>query len=136
MLCHACEFNGMNSTACLTCHDTCKKQYNKGRVHVSLDAESGVMKEAARAVRTASVSKTKFDIRRYLPECCSSTAEMLIYMFTELDEHQLCLVMAVLRGETLTDYANRKRVSVPAVSQMLKRIVDGQEHLGFLREMI
>jgi len=136
MLCHACEHNGKGSKACLTCKDTCKLQYNKGRTHVSLDAESGNMSAAAKAVRNADASRSKFDIRRYLPECCASTAEMLIYLFTELDEHQLCLVMSVLRGETLTDYANRKRVSVPSVSQMLKRIVAGHPSLEFLREMI
>jgi hypothetical protein len=136
MLCHSCEFDGKGMDVCLTCKDTCKKQYNKGRAHVSLDAESGNMSEAAKAVRNRALLSSRFDIRRYLPDCCASTAEMLIYLFTELDEHHLCVVMAVLRGESLTDYANRKRVSVAAVSQMLQRIVDGHPKLEFLREMI
>ena len=136
MLCHACEHNEKGHKACLTCKDTCKLQYNKGRTHVSLDADGRIHDGAIKHSPNSAKILSKFDIRRYLPECCASTAEMLIYLFTELDEHQLCLVMSVLRGETLTDYANRKRVSVPSVSQMLKRIVAGHPNLEFLREMI
>lgn len=131
MLCHSCPNNGKGLDICLTCRDTCNTPYNKGRTHVSIDAApAGVVASAKVA------SKSKFDLRKHLPDCCASTAEMIIYLFTELDEHQLCLVMAVLRGETLTDYAKRKHVSVPAVSQMLKRIVSRHQKLKFIGEIL
>jgi hypothetical protein len=136
MLCHLCKHDGTGSEACLSCRDTCNVPYNKGRTHVSLDSSAGNVVEASRAEMNHVLSTSRFDIRDFLPECCASTAERLIYLFTDLEEHHLCLVMAVLRGETLTHYAGRKNVSVPSVSQMLKRIVDAHPQLAFIREII
>lgn len=71
----------------------------------------------------------------FLPTCCAETIRIFTAELGELSIQQIELVFALIRGETLSGYAARKKTSRQAVAQQLETILRRKPSFRFLRNL-
>lgn len=123
--CHKCKYDGKGLAVCLTCKLSTGPN-NKGRSHVSLDAGNRdlVMRYSLDPPEQESLK---------LDDCCLDAVMSVLKSLQDMDDDDLSIIMAIIRGESLSQWARSRNLTRAAASWRIMRIAQKNKALSFLR---